>query len=60
MKINSSTANLKRSRDVILDDLANAKEGYMSKLYHRELKSGPDLFGLKNRGAGRENPTRPL
>lgn len=60
MKINSSSANLKRSRDIILDDLANAKEGYMSKLYHRELKSGPDLFGLKNRGARTQMWNRPL
>lgn len=47
LKINNSTANLMRSRDVIYRDLENARPGYVSELYHRELKVSEDLFKIK-------------
>lgn len=46
LKINSSTANLRRSREVIYQELANAKPGYMSKLYHKELKECENYFNI--------------
>lgn len=46
MKIVNSSANLRRSRDVIHEELANAKPGYHSKLYHRELKECENIFNL--------------
>lgn len=48
LKISSSTANLRRSREVIYRDLENAKPGYISELYHRELKECEDIFNIKN------------
>lgn len=47
MKIVNSSANLRRSRDVIHEELANAKPGYHSKLYHRELKECENIFNLR-------------
>jgi glycosyltransferase involved in cell wall biosynthesis len=44
MKINNSTANLKRSKAVILEELRDAKPGYVSRLYHQELKECPNYF----------------
>lgn len=46
MKINNSSARLSRSKDNIYADLDNAKPGYVSKLYHRELKECPNYFNL--------------
>jgi hypothetical protein len=47
LKINNSSANLKRSREVIYRDLENARPGYVSELYHRELQECEDLFKIK-------------
>lgn len=47
LKINNSTANLSRSKDVILEDLKNAKPGYESKIYHRVLNECEDIFKIK-------------
>ena len=47
LKINNSSANLRRSRDVIYEDLREAKPGYKSKLYHRELQECPNYFNIQ-------------
>jgi hypothetical protein len=47
LKIDNSSAKLSRSREVIYEDLSNAKPGYRSKLYHRELKESPNYFNLQ-------------
>ncbi len=47
LKIDNSTANLGRSRQIIFDELKNAKPGYTSQLYHKELKECPDWFKIK-------------
>ncbi len=47
LKIDNSTANLSRSRQIILDELKNAKPGYVSQLYHKELKECPDYFKIR-------------
>ena len=49
LKIRNSTANLERSRDIILKDLAEAKPGYQSLLYHKELKLTQDIFGINEK-----------
>lgn len=49
LKIRNSTANLGRSRDVIFKDLAGAKPGYKSLLYHRELQETEDIFGINEK-----------
>jgi hypothetical protein len=46
MKIDNSSANLKRSRQVIYDELRDAKPGYLSKLYHQPLRSCENYFNL--------------
>lgn len=46
MKIANSSANLRRSESVIMEELQNAKPGYMSKLYHNEIKECPNYFNL--------------
>lgn len=46
LKIDNSTANLRRSYKNIIEDMTNAKPGYMSKLYHRELKECQNYFNL--------------
>lgn len=46
LKINNSTANLKRSRQVIYEELRDAKPGYLSRLYHQPLKETENLFNL--------------
>lgn len=38
LKIDNSSANLRRSRQVIYDELRDAKPGYVSKLYHQRLQ----------------------
>lgn len=45
-KIFNSSANLIRSRQVIYDELRDAKPGYVSKLYHQELKESPNYFDI--------------
>lgn len=47
MKIDNSSANLKRSRQVIYDELKEAKPGYTSKLYHRPLVQVPNHFNIQ-------------
>jgi hypothetical protein len=47
LKIDNSSANLRRSRQVIYDELRDAKPGYMSKLYHQELKECENYFNIE-------------
>lgn len=47
LKIDNSSANLKRSRQVIHDELRDAKPGYVSKLYHKELIEVPNYFNIQ-------------
>lgn len=47
LKINNSSANLKNSRQVIYDELRDAKPGYISKLYHQPLQECPNYFGIQ-------------
>jgi hypothetical protein len=46
LKIDNSSANLRRSRQVIYDEMRDAKPGYMSKLYHQPLKESPNYFDI--------------
>ncbi len=46
LKIDNSSANLRRSREVIYRDVFNAKEGHVSELYHRTLKKTENRFNL--------------
>lgn len=46
LKIDNSTANLKRSRQVIYDELRDAKPGYVSKLYHQPLQECENYFDI--------------
>lgn len=46
LKIDNSSANLRRSRQVIYDELRDAKPGYVSKLYHQELKECENYFNI--------------
>jgi hypothetical protein len=46
LKINNSSANLQRSRQVIYDELRDAKPGHVSKLYHQELREVPNYFDI--------------
>jgi hypothetical protein len=46
LKINNSSANLNRSRANIYSDLENARSGYISKLYHKELKECENIFNI--------------
>lgn len=46
LKINNSSAKLYRSEGTIKSDIANAKPGYFSELYHRELLESPNYFNL--------------
>lgn len=47
MKIDNSSANLRRSRQVIYDELKNAKPGYVSHLYHKTLKESENIFNIQ-------------
>lgn len=47
LKIRNSSANLRRSEDKIKRDIANAAPGYMSELYHQELKECTNYFNIK-------------
>lgn len=46
LKIDNSSAKLKRSRQVIYDELRNARPGYISKLYHQPLQECPNYFDI--------------
>lgn len=46
LKIENSSANLGKSSALIHDDMANAKEGYFSKMYQRTLLYSPNIFNL--------------
>ena len=50
LKIRNSTANLERSRDVIAKEMIEARPGWVSLLYHRELKECEDIFKIKGAG----------
>lgn len=47
LKIENSSANLKRSRQVIYDELRDAKPGYISRLYHQPLNECENYFGIQ-------------
>lgn len=47
LKIDNSSANLKRSRQIIYDELRDAKPGYLSKLYHQNLQQCDNYFGIE-------------
>lgn len=46
LKINNSSANLRKSKQVIHDELRDAKPGYVSRLYHRPLQESENIFNL--------------
>lgn len=46
LKIDNSSANLKRSRQVIYDELRDAKPGYVSRLYHQPLQKCENYFNI--------------
>lgn len=46
LKIQNSSANLKRRSDIIYEDLKLAKEGYFCKGYQRTLQSAENIFNL--------------
>lgn len=47
LKINNSTANLKRIKDRIIRDITFAKPGYKSVLYHQELRECENEFNIQ-------------
>lgn len=47
MKIRNSSANLENSRAVILEEIREAKPGYVSKLYHKLLEEVPNYFNIE-------------
>lgn len=47
LKINNSSAKLHRSRQVIYDELRDAKPGYTSRLYHQPLQECENYFGIE-------------
>lgn len=47
LKIDNSSANLKRSRQVIYDELRDAKPGYVSRLYHQPLQECENHFNIQ-------------
>lgn len=46
LKIDNSSANLRRSRQVIYDEMRDAKPGYVSKLYHQPLQECENYFNI--------------
>lgn len=46
LKINNSSANLKRSKRVIMNDLENAKVGYFCRSYQKHLISCDNIFNI--------------
>lgn len=47
LKIDNSSANLRRSRQVIYDELRDAKPGYVSRLYHQPLQECENYFNIE-------------
>lgn len=47
LKIDNSSANLRRSRQVIYEELRDAKPGYVSKLYHQPLQESENIFNIE-------------
>jgi hypothetical protein len=47
LKIDNSTANLKRSRDVIYEEIRNIKPGYISRLYHQPVYESENHFNIE-------------
>lgn len=47
MKIENSSARLENSRSVILEEMKEAKPGYVSKLYHQPLEEVPNYFNIE-------------
>lgn len=47
LKIDNSTANLRRSRQVIYNELREANPGYVSKLYHQPLQQSENIFNIE-------------
>lgn len=47
LKIDNSSANLRNSRQVIYDELRDAKPGYISKLYHQPLQECDNYFNIQ-------------
>lgn len=47
LKIENSTANLKRSRDVIYEEIRNIKPGYISQLYHQPIYESENYFNIE-------------
>lgn len=46
LKIDNSSANLRRSEAAIKRDIVNACPGYVSELYHRPLEETPNYFNI--------------
>lgn len=46
LKIENSSANLRRSKEVIYEELRMAKPGHVSLLYHKPLKETENIFNL--------------
>lgn len=47
LKIDNSSANsLRHNREVIYNEIKEAKAGMISKLYHKEIKESENIFGL--------------
>lgn len=46
LKIDNSSANLKNSRQIIYDELRDAKPGYVSRLYHQPLNECENYFNI--------------
>jgi hypothetical protein len=46
LKINNSSANLRKSRSLIYQEMSTAKAGEMSLLYQRVLKESPNFFDI--------------
>ena len=46
LKIQNSSANLRRSAATILEELREAKAGYMSQLYHKEIFECMNIFNI--------------
>lgn len=47
LKIDNSSANLRRSRQNIYDELRDAKPGYLSRLYHQPLQETENIFNIQ-------------
>lgn len=47
LKIGNSSANLKRSRNTIYEEIRNIKPGYISQLYHQPIYESPNYFNIE-------------